>query len=243
MSTPTGNRAMQETFRQAARTYELANHVLTLGLDIVWRRAAARTATSGLESPRSMRWLDLCTGTGDMAAELARRAPVGTQLVAVDLTPAMLAQARARRDTADVAFAVADVRALPCAEGTLDLVTISFATRNVNHSRAVLLEVCREVRRVLRPGGRFVMVETSQPPNGVVRWLFHRYIALAVRPIGQVISGSRAAYAYLSYTIPRFYTAEELATLLRESGFGTVEFTPLMLGAAAIHVANKESAD
>lgn len=223
--------AMQQTFSGAAHTYDLVNHVLTFGLDIVWRGRAARVAASG----GGGRWLDICSGTGDMAVTLNRLAGEDTRVYAVDLTPAMLARLTGKRGAAGIAPAVADVRTLPFGDETFDLVTISFATRNVNLSREALLEVFREVRRVLKPEGRFVGVETSQPPNRVVRWLFHRYIGLFVRPVGQIISGSRAAYAYLAYTIPRFYNAAELGALLQEAGFAEVEITPMLLGIAAIH--------
>jgi demethylmenaquinone methyltransferase/2-methoxy-6-polyprenyl-1,4-benzoquinol methylase len=235
MSNVTGARAMQETFRQAAGTYELVNHVLTFGLDMIWRRRAARFAASG----GGARWMDICSGTGEMAVHLRRLAPPDVQVVAVDLTAAMLAQAAAKPEASDIGFAVANVRALPFADATFDLLTISFATRNVNISREILLEVFREAHRVLKPGGRFVNLETSQPPNPVIRWLFHTYIRLFVRPVGQLISGSRAAYAYLSHTIPRFYTAAELAAIFREAGFAELAVAPMMFGAAAIHVAHK----
>lgn len=223
--------AMQETFNQAAHTYDLVNHVLTFGLDVIWRRRAAGVAAAG----GGKRWLDICSGTGDMAVALKRLAGDGTTVYAIDLTPAMLARMAAKPGAAGIVLTVGNVQTLPFADDTFDLVTISFATRNVNLSRETLLEVFREVRRVLRPTGRFVGVETSQPPNRLVRWLFHRYIGLFVRPVGQLISGSRAAYAYLAYTIPRFYTAPELSALLQEAGFAEVEVTPMLLGIAAIH--------
>jgi len=229
---------MQQTFSQAARTYDLVNHVLTFGLDILWRRRAARLAAAG----GGRRWLDICSGTGDMAVALKRLAREDADLYAVDLTPAMLARMAAKPGAAGIALTVADVRALPFPDETFDLVTISFATRNVNLDRETLVEVFREVRRVLKPTGRFVSVETSQPRSPLIRWLFHRYIGLFVRPVGQLISGSKAAYAYLAYTIPRFYTADELGALLQEAGFERVNITPMLFGIAAVHVATKETA-
>jgi len=224
---------MQETFNQAAHTYDLVNHVLTFGLDILWRGRAARLAADA----GGRRWLDICSGTGDMAVALKRLAGEDTKVYAVDLTPAMLAQMAAKPKAAGIALSVADVRTLPFPDDTFDLITISFATRNINLSRETLLEVFREVRRVLKPHGRFVNVETSQPPNPLIRGLFHPHIGLLVRPVGQFITASRAAYAYLAYTIPRFYTASELSALLHEAGFGEVKVKPMLFGIAAVHVA------
>jgi demethylmenaquinone methyltransferase/2-methoxy-6-polyprenyl-1,4-benzoquinol methylase len=92
---------------------------------------------------------------------------------------------------------------------------------------------------VLKPGGLFVNLETSQPTSAFVRKCFHLYVGLLVKPVGSLISGSRVAYAYLSRTIPRFYCPEDLAEIMREAGFGDVRFRRLLLGAAAIHRARK----
>jgi demethylmenaquinone methyltransferase/2-methoxy-6-polyprenyl-1,4-benzoquinol methylase len=138
-----------------------------------------------------------------------------------------------------VDFVLGDVKRLPFPDGTFDLVTISFATRNINLSREVLTATFAEFRRVLRPGARFVNLETSQPRLRVVRSLFHAYIKVIVKRVGTRISGSRAGYAYLATTIPRFYGARELAGILKDAGFASVAVKPLLLGAAAIHIARK----
>ena len=116
---------------------------------------------------------------------------------------------------------------------------MSFATRNVNLNREALIESFSELHRVLKPGGRFVSVETSQPPSSVIRKCFHIYIKLVVKRIGTLISGYRPGYAMLAGTIPRFYPAEELADIMREAGFQKVTFRRMFFGAAAIHEAEK----
>jgi demethylmenaquinone methyltransferase/2-methoxy-6-polyprenyl-1,4-benzoquinol methylase len=93
----------------------------------------------------------------------------------------------------------------------------------------------REFNRVLKPGGRFVNLETSQPASGAFRWLFHLYVKLFVKPVGSLISGSKAGYGYLANTIPRFYRAEQLAAIMEEAGFTISGVRRLTLGAAAIH--------
>jgi demethylmenaquinone methyltransferase/2-methoxy-6-polyprenyl-1,4-benzoquinol methylase len=237
MDGPTrANRPLQEIFGEVAGTYELVNHVLTLGLDGPWRRAAAKRAVRD----GGTRWLDVCSGTGEMAGNLSKRAGEGTEIVALDFSPPMLSRARAKVMARPVDFVLGDVKRLPFPDGTFDLVTISFATRNINLSREVLTAAYAEFRRVLGSGGRFVNLETSQPRNGIVRGLFHAYIKVVVKRVGTRISGSRAGYAYLATTIPRFYGAGELAGILKDAGFASVSVKPLLFGAAAIHIALKD---
>jgi demethylmenaquinone methyltransferase/2-methoxy-6-polyprenyl-1,4-benzoquinol methylase len=225
---------LQKIFDDVAPTYEVVNRVLTLGLDGRWRKKAARAAA---ESGGRL-WLDVCSGTGEMAHNLARLAPPGTNIVVLDFSPAMLRKA-SEKPKAQAAFVRADVKSLPFPSDRFDLVTISFATRNVNLSRDLLDSTFQELLRVLKPGGRFVNLETSQPRSAIVRKAFHLYVRAIVEPVGYRLSGSRAGYAYLASTIPRFYDAEGLSDLLRQAGFRTVGYRPLFFGAAAIHTAVK----
>ena len=132
---------------------------------------------------------------------------------------------------------ISDVKALPFADESLDLITLSFATRNINLSKEVLTCTFAEFRRVLRPGGRLVNVETSQPPCKIVRLGFHLHVKLLVKPVGSRVSGSQKGYAYLSHTIPRFYPADELAQILSQAGFSEVSYQRMLFGVAAIHQA------
>lgn len=228
--------SLNKMFAEVAATYERANRILTLGLDCRWRRAAARAAVEhggGLA-------LDVCAGTGNMAEELAARLPEKARIVALDFNAAMMAGLAAKKKFARRGAAVrADARRLPFPEGIFDLVTVSFAGRNLNRSPEILRDTFSGIRRVLKPGGRFVLVETSRPPFGPVRWVYFALVRLFVRPAGERLSGSRTGYAYLAETIPRFYGAEELAAVLREAGFARVGFRRMNLGAAAVHVADR----
>ncbi len=226
---------LRELFSEVASTYDLANHILTLGLDIPWRRSAARAATARGGSA----WLDVCCGPGEMTCNLASLAPSGTQIVGADFTPAMIFASAGRRGREAVRFVVSEAGHLPFRDASFDLVTISFATRNINTGPEHLRDRFREFRRVLRPGGTFLNLETSQPSARFVRAVFHAYVRTFVPRVGAVLFGSRAAYAYLSSTIPRFYDVARLSELILESGFGAVRVRRLFFGAAAIHLARK----
>jgi len=225
---------LEEIFTEVAASYERANHILTLGLDRRWRRRAARTATE--EGGRLV--LDVCAGTGDMAEELAARLPdPAARIVALDFSPAMLAGLASKTKFAARGAAVqADAGRLPFPDGIFDVVTVSFAGRNLNRSPVILRETFAGIRRVLKPGGRFVLVETSRPRFVPVRIVYFGLVKLFVRPIGERLSGSRKSYAYLAESIPLFYGAEKLAGILRQAGFNSVRFRRLFFGAAAVHV-------
>lgn len=229
------NTAIQKIFSEVPRTYELVNHILTGGLDILWRREGVHTAASG----GGKRWIDLCTGTGETAAYLRRTAPEGVKVMGADFSRPMLAEAARKPEGKRIPFVVADVGCLPFRSGSFDVATISFATRNINLSRAKLTQTFGEFRRILGQNGRFINVETSQPPNRIIRSIVHAYIALFVKPLGMLISGSRQGYAYLASTIPRFYEADELSAILREAGFSDVTYKRMTLGVAAVHRAVK----
>jgi demethylmenaquinone methyltransferase/2-methoxy-6-polyprenyl-1,4-benzoquinol methylase len=220
---------------QVSPTYELVNHMLTLGLDRVWRKRAARLAAK--EGGRQ--WVDLCTGTGEMAAYLARRAPEKTKVFAVDFSEPMMAEAKKKPEANRITFVTGDIKSLPFADADFDLATISFATRNINLDKPTLIQTFAEIRRILKPGGRFVNLETSMPKSKLIRKARDLYVRLMVKPVGTRISGSRKGYAYLASTIQRFYSAKELAGVLQEAGFSDVTFRQYLFGVAAIHVGRK----
>ncbi|MBN1273603.1 MAG: ubiquinone/menaquinone biosynthesis methyltransferase [Candidatus Aminicenantes bacterium] len=222
-------------FSEVAPTYETVNHVLTFGLDVVWRKKAARQGARF----KGKLWLDACSGTGETSRELIRLSGSERQIVALDFTPSMLTRAKGRSDLKKVLFVLGDVRFLPFPDESFDLITVSFAMRNLNPRRKILMDHLKEFFRVLKPSGIFLNLETSQPSNPFIRQLFHLYINFLVSPIGKMISGSLSGYAYLSKTIPRFYSAPLFQIILLEAGFRRVEYRYLFLGISAIHTAQK----
>ena len=227
---------IQTVFSEVPSTYELVNHVLTFGLDILWRRRASKLASK----TGGVRWIDLCTGTGETASYLNRLAPVGTKVFAADFSLPMMREAKKKPGADTIAFTASDIKALPFSDNTFDLITMSFAARNINLSKDVLIQSFAEYHRILKPGGRFVNLETSMPSFAPLRYGLKLYVRLFVKSVGTLISGSEKGYAYLSKTIPRFYPPEELAEILRNAGFETVTYTRLLYGVGAIHTATKK---
>jgi len=227
---------LRSIYADISPSYEVVNHAMTMGLDMLWRRSAADTAVQG----GGTRWLDACTGTGEMAAILNHRSNQSmTTIVASDFSMNMISQALAKKHNRRTRFVLAEVASSPFADNCFDLVTTAFATRNLNPDRDSLLKCFREFHRILKPGGRYVSLETSQPRSRPLRLLFHLYVRLAVRPLGYMIARSRPGYDYLSKTIIRFHSAEDLAGILEEAGFSAVDYRRMMFGAVAVHRAVK----
>lgn len=226
---------IRKIFSEIPNTYELINHVLTFGLDSYWRRKAASVA----RRQGGRLWLDVCSGTGDMAKALQGASSSDTRLVSLDFCLPMLRRAVHRIRDTRVSFCAADAGCLPFAGNTFDLVIISFATRNINSNKNILLHYFKEFYRVLKPGGMFVNVETSQPRSFVMRKFLHWYARFVIKPVGSMISGSKPAYAYLSHTIPRFFEAGQLLDIISQAGFSQSDFHSMTFGISAIHTATK----
>jgi len=232
-------RPLKRMFDAVPRRYDLVNRLLTFGLDECWRR---RTARRCLEHNPS-RVLDLCCGTGDLALHLAKLAGGDVEVVGVDFSPEMLAVARdkASRSPAagTVSFVEGDASALEFGDGTFGAVGIAYGFRNLTWRNPLKDRALAEVLRVLRPGGVFVIVETSQPGNGLLRALLHTYLKIVAAPLGGWISGNRAAYHYLAESVRHFYQAPEVREMLLGTGFAQVRAENLLGGVAAIHIAVK----
>lgn len=228
-------KGVQKIYVEVAQTYERINHIMTLGLDIRWRKkAATRAAQKG-----GNMWLDICSGTGEMALYLSALSDPGVKIFAVDFSFPMLKKLLGKRYTHNLYPVIAEAGDLPFPDESFDLVTISFATRNLNSRRAILESYMKEFNRILKTGGHFVNLETSQPSMKITRWLFHFYVKRIVKPMGWFLSGSQSGYRYLSFTIPRFYGPDEFSQILRKSGFSEVEYQRFLFGISALHIAKK----
>ncbi len=216
-------------FAAIAPRYDRTNRVISAGMDEGWRKRAIAL----LRAPRGGRIIDLCCGTGDIVFHLLRTDPT-LRITAVDFCEPMLAQARARsvrEGGGSVEFLEGDVMALPFADNSFDGATMGFAMRNVAGIDATL----REIRRVLKPGARFVNLDMSKAPNAAWKACFDLYFYGIVPLIGGIVSGSRAAYTYLPNSLTHHPDAEALRDRFTEAGFANAAFVRLMGGAVAIH--------
>ncbi len=233
---PVGDRqdkasSVQQMFASIAPRYDLLNRVLSFGVDRFWRDLATRAALQG--QPTTL--LDVATGTGDFALSLKRRSPC-TQVTGCDFVPQMLTLARAKAEAAglDITFEAGDALHLPYPEHHFDALTCSFGFRNFADYTAGL----QEFARVLRPGGRLVILEFPPPSQGLFGAIFRFYFRQILPRIGGVISGNAAAYSYLPESVLAFPEPAELAAMMQQCGF-EVRYQALTFGIAGLWVANK----
>jgi len=220
-------------FDTVAPRYDRLNRILSLGNDRGWRRRAVTLARLGPDETA----LDVGVGTGDLAFDLLAASDATSRVVGIDVSEAMLGLVRQRAAASPQGprfeARVADAQALPFPEASFDRVTAGFAIRNFGDLAAGL----GEMRRVLRPGGRTVILEFSTPPRPLVRAVSNVYLHGLVPRIAALLGGDAEAYRYLPRSIARFPAAEGLAALLRDAGFARVRFERLAMGVVAIHVA------
>jgi len=220
-------------FDRIAPRYDLLNRLLSAGIDVRWRRACVDLL--GLSGPG--RVVDLCTGTADLLVEALSRDARLTG-VGVDLSSEMLTRGRAKLERRGLdrrgALAAGDAERLPLRGGRFDGALVSFGIRNV----ADVAGAFREVSRVLRPGGRFVIVEFSMP-RGVFGRLYRYYFRRILPWVGGLVSGDRGAYSYLPASVERFPAPAELQALLEGAGFANVRLRALTGGVAYLYRAEK----
>jgi demethylmenaquinone methyltransferase/2-methoxy-6-polyprenyl-1,4-benzoquinol methylase len=215
---------VQRMFDRVAPRYDLANTVFSLGQDKAWRQAAAR----GTRLAAGEVAVDVACGTGALTRELQSLAP-GAAVLGVDFSSGMLA--RARPTGPSLRLAAADALALPLADASVDVVTIAFGLRNLPEPGQGLLEF----RRVLRPGGRLVVCEFSQPVVPVFREVYRRYLTRLMPVAARRLTSDPEAYQYLARSIGAWPDQPGLARWLQEAGFESVAWRNLSGGIVALH--------
>jgi len=216
-------------FTSVAGRYDLMNDLMSAGIHRLWKDAMM----DWLAPRPSQRLLDVAGGTGDIAFRFLRRAQ-GATAVCCDMTEGMLEEGKRRAEAQledRLEWVVGDAMALPFPDASFDVYTISFGIRNVTRPQEALAEAFR----VLRPGGRLMVLEFSQLPNSGLQALYDAYSYNVIPAMGQAVTGDRDSYQYLVESIRKFPDQETFASMIRTAGFDQVKFRNLTMGVAALH--------
>ena len=229
---PEGEKAgmVHGVFTRVASKYDVMNDLMSMGIHRVWKEAMM----DWLAPRPGQRLLDVAGGTGDVAFKFLKRAK-GASAVVCDMTESMLIEGRKRAEADRLSSAldwvVGDAMALPFPDNSFDVYTISFGIRNVTR----IADALREAHRVLRPGGRLMVLEFSQIPNEMMQKAYDLYSFNVIPVMGQVVAGDRDSYQYLVESIRKFPTQDVFASMIRDAGFGQVKYRNLTMGIAALH--------
>ncbi len=225
---------VREMFDRIAPRYDLLNHTLSMNIDRIWRRHVVREVRRA--APR--RILDVATGTGDLAIEMARRID-GVQVLAVDLSEQMLSVARrkveARGLDGRIVLDRGDAEHLTAGDASVDVATVAFGVRNFGDLEAGL----RELFRVVRPGGRVVILEFSTPRNRIFRSLYEFYSYRILPRIGGMVSHDRQAYAYLPASVGEFPAPDRFLAMMEAAGFRRCRARSQSFGIAQIYIGER----
>ncbi|MEL7203018.1 MAG: bifunctional demethylmenaquinone methyltransferase/2-methoxy-6-polyprenyl-1,4-benzoquinol methylase UbiE [Pseudomonadota bacterium] len=217
-------------FSNVASKYDIMNDVMSVGIHRLWKDAMM----DWLAPRDGQRLLDVAGGTGDIAFRFLKRAPSATAVV-TDMTEQMLVEGQKRAEAEAFAqkltWVTGDAMALPFEDNSFDVYTISFGIRNVTRIEDAL----KEAWRVLRPGGRLMVLEFSQLPNDGLQKLYDLYSFNVIPRMGQVIAGDRDSYQYLVESIRKFPEQERFSSMIRAAGFDQVKYRNLSMGIAALH--------
>jgi len=225
-------KAVNSMFARIAARYDVANHLLSGGVDFLWRQVLVRA----VHDARPAAVLDLATGSGDVAFALADGLPAAVRVTGMDFCQPMLDEAVKKQAASPrwtgIEFKQGDGMALPLPDRAFDAVTISFGLRNMADRHKAL----SEMRRVLRPGGRLFVLEFSQP-FWWFRPFYYAYLKFILPVVAGVVTGDRSAYEYLCGSIELFPGREGISAEIRRAGFRSVKATPLTFGIVALHEA------
>ena len=217
-------------FTSVAARYDVMNDLMSAGIHRAWKDSMI----DWLAPRPGTRLLDVAGGTGDIAFRVLTRSE-GATAVVCDMTEGMLVEGRRRAEAGAMAdrldWVAGDAMALPFAGGTFDAYTISFGIRNVTRVH----EALREAYRVLRPGGRLMVLEFSQLPNPLMQRAYDAYSFAVIPRMGQAVTGDRDSYQYLVESIRRFPDQDAFAAMIVDAGFGNVKYRNLSMGIAALH--------
>ncbi len=221
---------VQGVFSSVASKYDVMNDVMSLGIHRVWKDAMM----DWLAPIRGQALLDVAGGTGDISFRFLKRAS-GANATVLDLTESMLVEGRKRAETVGISgqleWVVGDAMALPFEDDSFDVYTISFGIRNVTDPQKAL----SEAYRVLKPGGRIIVLEFSHIPNDFLQWFYDKYSFNVIPRLGQIIASDRSSYQYLVESIRKFPKQESFMKLVNAAGFENTKYRNLTMGVACLH--------
>lgn len=233
---------IQKMFGEISPRYDLLNHLLSGGIDYIWRRKTVRTIPPVGDAPI----LDVCTGTGDLAIAYWKKSKRKTTVIGSDFTHEMVQIAKQKSEklvakysetnAAPLSFLEADTLQIPFPDNHFQIVSVAFGLRNVSDTLAGL----KEMTRVCQPGGTVVVLEFSMPTNRLIGGTYRWYFRNVLPKIGQWLSGSRqAAYNYLPDSVSEFPQGNALAKIMEQSGLHDIKWTPLTFGVATLYYGKK----
>lgn len=235
MNGPDTNK-IQSLFDSIAGDYDRLNHLLSLGIDKTWRRRALKRITDGDDEKRI---LDIACGTGDFSIEIAKHSSPGTSVTGLDLSEGMLKVMKQKVHKAGLEDRISEEQGnseqMRFDDGTFDRVTIAFGIRNFQDREKAL----KEILRVLKEGGRLVILELSVPSNAVFRWFYCLYFTKILPLIGGWISGDKSAYRYLPASVLKFPGKEEWMEIMRNCGFSNVAHKAFTFGICRMYTGEK----
>ncbi len=225
---------IEKLFDKIAPDYDKLNHILSLNIDKGWRSKAVREI---IDKDTPLNILDVACGTGDFTIEIAKKAAAGSKMTGIDLSEGMMSIGREKLAAAGIEATLeqGDCEALKYSEGTFDRISVGFGVRNFENLPTGL----KEMHRVLKPGGKLVILELSVPSNAFIRWCYKLYFLKILPVIGGLISGERGAYEYLPASVLHFPAPDKFQAMLREAGFAEVKHKALTLGICRMYICKK----
>ncbi len=219
-------------FDNVSKEYDFLNRVLTFGLDISWRKKVVKIVAKN----NSKNILDIATGTGDLAINLAKIKTA--KITGLDISKGMLdiAKAKVKKKNLSVELILGDSENLPFADATFDAITVGYGVRNFEN----LDKGLKEIYRVLKPNGIFVVLETSQPTKFPMKQLFKFYSKYVIPTVGSLFSKDKKAYNYLPESAANFPFGKAFNNILLKNGFNTAKDIPVTFGISTIYIANKK---
>lgn len=227
---------IRQLFDNIAPEYDRLNHLLSLDIDRTWRRRAVRQIA---DPAHPLNILDVACGTADFSIAIARRTAPGSHVTGLDLSEGMLAIGREKIQKAGFSGTISleqgDSEEIPYGEGCFDRVSVAFGVRNFEHIGLGL----KEMHRVLKKGGRLVILELSVPQNRLMRWLYNLYFLKVLPVIGGKVSGDRGAYEYLPASVLNFPKPDRFREMMAEAGFSAVRHRSFTFGICRMFTGTK----